>query len=117
MKVIKGEKYLCSSGPKKGELFRVIAFTPFHIACENLSDPPKGVEMIPKYYFKESFKDHNHKENVKLGHIEVQQIIFAINNELNKYVKEGVIPTSTFALMANDVANILISEFYNGERI
>jgi hypothetical protein len=115
MKVIKGEKYICVSGPKKGELFRVIAFTQFHVACENLSDPPKGVEMIPKYYFKESFKDHNHKENVKLGNIETQQIICAINTELSKYVFNGVIPEATFSLMCNDVSRVLIENFYNGE--
>lgn len=111
MKVIKGEKYVCTNGPKKGCLFRVVAFTPYHIACENLSVPSSDVEMIVKYYFKESFREYNHQPMVKIDMISVQQIVFAVNNEIKKYVDGGVISESTFRLMANDVGKIISTEF------
>jgi len=111
MKVIKGEKYICSNGPKKGMIFKVMAFTQFHIACENLTDPSMGVEMIVKYYFLNSFKEYNHNEIKKLDGITIQQIAFAINLRLKTYADSNVIPDSLFRLMANDVGNVLITEF------
>lgn len=111
MKVIKGEKYLCKNGPKKAMIFKVIAFTPFHIVCENLSYPSNELEMILKYYFLNSFKEYNHQESVKLDDISIQQIIFSINNKIKDYVEEGAISDSVFRLIANDVGKVLMTEF------
>jgi hypothetical protein len=111
VKVIKGEKYLCSKGPKKAMIFKVMGFTEHHVVCENMSYPANGMEMIVKFYFRNAFKEYNHRANVKLDMISVQQIIFAINTKIKTYVDNEAMSDSLFRLISDDVGKVLFTDF------
>lgn len=111
MKIIKGEKYICSNGPLRGQLFKILTFTPYHVVCENLTWPSESVEMIVKYYFRESFRAYDHLVNVSLSDIEIQQVVHAVNLRIKTYMDNGMIAESLFGLIANDVVSVMVTEF------
>jgi hypothetical protein len=111
MKVIKGEKYIIHRGKRKGEIFRVTAFTPYHIAGLNLSNPSDSEELIPKFYFAECFKEYQHSEMVKLNDLAIQQIIFVVNDKIKEFVINQALSESVFRLIANDVGEIVTNTF------
>lgn len=111
MKIIKGEKYIASKGPKKGQIFELVAFGEYHFACKNLTYPNIGDELIVKYYFLEGFVPYNHLPTIKMTEIQAQQVIQKVNTNIREYVSGGVISESLFQVIANDIGRTIFREF------